>query len=845
MRHSDDKLARCSLVSGHGPRKAEQLAEWTFIDGDTERPVTVPHTWNSEDATDPTAEYERGRKVYHRQLEPLAEDTDRCLLHFEAANQRTIVRIDDKVVGTHDGGYTAFTFDVTEYLSENDSVSLEVSVDNSHDPNIPPLSMDYTFFGGIYRPVWRVETGDVAIDGREYGSSGVLVDTPTVSEESATVRARTTVTNHRTSCVSVEVNHRVVDDSGEPVAEFYASGSINPSDTQSFEMTSDPIENPDLWSPEGPHCYTVESTVTADGSVTDRIDSPLGINWIESDDNGQIRVNGEPVELRGTNRHQDRPGRGNALSDEEHLEDFERIADLGTNFLRLAHYPQSETMLHAADDEGILLWEEIPVVNYVTTSAAHDENCLTMLKEMIRQHYNHPSVAIWGLMNEILLHFAKGYKEELTEEMVESALELAEELNELAHEEDPDRLTAMACHHDWGYEKYGFVDVPDVLGWNLYQGWYLGKSKHIGGVLHEKLSARPTQPTIISEYGVGADPRLHTTDPEAWDFTEEYSSRYHEEYIEEFDSRGTDLAGTGQWNAFDFASGRRDDTIPDLNQKGLMTYDRKPKNTYHLYEAWLSNEPVAHIASRNWHRRSSAAANAGGTHPVKIYTNLPEVELFVDDESCGTKTIDDSYATEWDVVLTPGPNDVRVRATDGDGTVVEDEIEIEIVSIEIGEDDHFPDDGLHINAGSHREILTKETLWAPDCAYDAGTVGWGAVGGERISTLDRLYGTDLVPLYQHALEDLDAYRLDVPDGTYRVTLEICELVHEEPGRRTVTVTANGDAFAENVDPYAMTDRREPVSLTDDVLISDGNGLTLEFEATAGATLLNTISLTKY
>ncbi len=707
--------------------------------------------------------------------------------------------------------------------------------------------MDYTFFGGIYRPVWRIETNAVTIDGREYGSSGVLVDTPSVSENNATLRVRTSVTNHLRSEVSAEIKHRVIDESGDEVTIFSTAGQIEPDGQRSFEITGEQLADPNLWSPENPYCYTLESTVTVDGSITDRVDSPLGIRWFETDDEGQIRVNGNPTELRGTNRHQDRPGKGNALTDSDHREDFDLITDLGVNFLRLAHYPQSETILQAADSEGIIVWEEIPIVNYVTPNSTHDKNCQRMLREMIHQHYNHPSIAIWGLMNEILLHLDKDLGEEKldgsTEEVIEASVNLAKDLNTIAQKENPHRLTAMACHDNWGYEKHGFVDIPDVLGWNLYHGWYYGEPEHIGGALHEKLAARPAQPVILSEYGVGADPRLHSPKPTTWDFTEEYSSYYHETYINEFDSNGPSLAGTAQWNVFDFASDVRNDTVPDINQKGLMTHDRNPKNTYHLYKTWLANEPIVHIASRNWMIRSNVSEMADGTHLVKTYCNLPEVELFVNGKSEGVRQVEGEYTTDWHVSLAPGLNTIRARASKGEETVVEDELEIELRSVDVDTAGAFPKEGLSINVGSEREIVADESLWVPDRPYEPETSGWGAISGEQLSTLDRVYGTDLVPLYQHALVDIDAYRFDLPPGQYRIEARFCEIEHKKAGQRSISVLANGEVLAENIDPFATAGRCEPVTISSQIIVEE-DGLTLQFEADTGVPILNAISITQ-
>jgi beta-galactosidase len=823
----------CPLVPETGPREAARLDSWTFVDGDSETDVTVPHTWNADQFDRDPADYDRDRKRYRTTIEgPTAED-GRQLLHFEGANQTSEVFVDGRLVGTHRGGYTAFTVDVTDYLTPGERSTLEVAVDNEHDADVPPLDADFTFFGGLYRPVWLVETRPVRVDGSAYGSSGVYVDTPTVDDDAATVRVRADVRNHLSEAVSVDVTHRVLDE-GTVLAEFGTTAPLGPSATRQVETVSDPIADPSLWHPSDPHCYRVETTLAVDGRPTDRLESPLGIRSVGLED-GRVTVNGSPVALRGTNRHQDRPGRGNALTDTAHREDVALIAETGANFLRLAHYPQSHAVLAAADRRGLLVWEEIPVVNWVTDSREHRRNCRTRLREMVRQHYNHPSVGIWGFMNEILIGYDMDHYREFSTDEVDAALDQARAFDALLREEDPSRLTAMACHGSWVYEQFDFVDVPDVLGWNLYLGWYGGELAYLPGVLYEKLAARPDQATVVSEYGVGADPRLHTRDPEPWDFTEEFHSRFHRAYIDAFESF-PELAGTAQWNAFDFASDGREDTIPGLNQKGLMTHDRTPKDVYHLYRAWRSDAPVVHVATRTWARRTTASGSPDATHPITVYSNRTTVELFHDGASLGAKRPGDGYALTWDVPLTSGSNELRAVAGDGHGETVEDATTVEVVDVD--RTDTLPAEGLAINVGSHREIVTDERLWAPDRRYRTD-VAWGAVGGERAETLDRIRETALDPLYQHALVGLDTYRLDLRPGTYRVELSVCAVDADDPGHRVVSVAANGDPIVEGLDPVATAGPRTPVTVEERVRVGE-DGLSLEFTADRGETLLNAL-----
>lgn len=389
------------------------------------------------------------------------------------------------------GGYTAFAVEITGRvrIGAGSTNVVAVKVDNRHDSNVPPLSADYTFYGGIYRDVWLLATEKVRVTTGDYASSGVYVDTPSVSGSSATVRVRGSVYNGTAVLKQIRVRNTILDHAGIAVATVDSTFGVGAGRKAPFEA-SKAVANPRLWSPKSPYLYTVRTEVYESGLLVDRVENPLGIRSFSFTKDG-FYLNGERLQLRGTNRHQDykkpdgdRKELGNAMPNHLHEEDMRIIKGMGANFVRLAHYPQDPAVLDAADRLGLLVWEEIPIVDYVTPSPEFAQNCRTMLTEMIRQHYNHPSVVTWGYMNEVL--FRGPAKTEAYKLWV---ADLARDLDALAHTEDRTRATVMACNQNEVYNTSGLADVPDVVGWNVYQGWYGGQLSGLGGY-----PGRPTLP---------------------------------------------------------------------------------------------------------------------------------------------------------------------------------------------------------------------------------------------------------------------------------------------------------------------------------------------------------------
>ena len=803
-------------------------AEAPTYDDDSWERVSLPHTWNRDAATAESPDYRRGVGWYRRPLtlDPSLEGR-RLFLRFEGANQVADVFVNGGRVGRHVGGYTGFTIDITDAVRFDGENTLAVRVDNAHDPDIPPLDADFTFYGGIYRDVWLVATGPVHVTLLDHGGPGIYVDAPELADGTATVRIRGTLVNAGDRAREVQVVHRIIDPAGDEVARVDEAVRIPAGGSQRFRHRSDPVADPQLWSPADPAVYTVITEVRDGANALDRLRSPLGFRWVRVDPDRGVFLNGQPIRLTGTNRHQDRAGYGNALSDAMHRQDVADVAATGFNFLRLAHYPQDPAVLDATDRAGLAVWEEIPVVNTITLSEAFGDHAERMLREMIRQHYNHPSVLFWGYMNEIMLREPDprpdGYRQ--------AVVALAERLEAVVHEEDPTRLSVTAISFGEVDNGTGYQDIADILGLNLYFGWYYRSLDGLGPWLDSLHARHPDRPIMISEYGAGSDERIHAMEPERFDFSTEYQQRFHEAHMPQLLAREW-LAGTAVWNQFDFGSAHRHDSKPNINQKGLLYYDRSPKDIWHYYRALLLEEPVLHIATRDWPRRAGSGPE-DRHHTVVVYSNLDTVDLRLNGASLGRKAVAEGGA-RWDVRLAPGTN--RLAAIgEADGRSVRDESRV------VYEDRSGLTGGIAVNAGSHYHYIDAAgTVWEADRPYEPG--GWGHVAGEARLDHRRVRGSIEEGLFQTTRENVDAYRFDVPDGEYEVRILLTETRYREPGARSLTVEANGQPLFKGLD---LAERHRPytaVERTARVRAVNGSGIVVALTASVGGTTVSGIEI---
>lgn len=573
----------------------------TSLPSDWEQ-LNLPHTWNGTDGQDGGNDYYRGTCYYAKNLPgELFTNHSVNYLQFDGANSSATVYWNGKELVTHHGGYSTFRVKLEEILDDN---LLVVAVDNSANDFVYPQNADFTFYGGIYRDVKIVGVEENHFDLDFWGAPGIKV-TPVVDGDNAKVEVETFLTG------SGEVWIAIYDDKNQLVDEVKASVDGN---TATAYFT---IEHAHLWNGrKDPYLYTAKAVLNAGGEAVDEGSTRFGCRSFTFDPEKGFILNGNPYPLRGVSRHQDWPGIGNALTLEHHKTDIGYILEMGANTIRLAHYQHSQDFYDLCDEAGLVLWAEIPYISQHMPNGL--DNTVTQMKELIYQNYNHPSIVVWGLSNEITMGGAKD----------PSLLKNHHILNDLVHELDKTRKTTMAvvtmCDKD---EE--IVHISDVVSYNHYFGWYGGNVNMYGPWFDEFHKKYPNTPIGISEYGCEAL-NWHSSKPVQGDYTEEYQAYYHEELIKMINERPY-LWATHVWNMFDFAADARAEGGENgMNHKGLMTFDRKyKKDAFYAYKAWLSDEPFVHICGKRYIDRVEDVTK------VTVYTNQPEIELFANGESIG------------------------------------------------------------------------------------------------------------------------------------------------------------------------------------------------------------------
>lgn len=734
--------------------------------------IHLPHTWNTDAYVHKN--YYRGTGWYRRKLSlPSSWKEKQVFLKLDAASKDAAVYVNGKLAGQHVGGYTACTFDITSYLNYNQTNTLDIRVDNARQ-DVAPISGDFTFFGGIYRDVWLTAVPAQHFNLTNHASDGIFISTPNVSKEQGTIAVRSEIKNDADVQAALRLVCSIYAPDGALVQRRTDEVCLDGKSTLKVLQTSDVIQSPQLWTPETPYLYTVRMELkdARTNEVKDCSEHHAAFRWVDFDAKKGFFLNGKPYKLRGICRHQDQKPLGVALTDEMHRRDFRLMKDMGANFIRISHYPQDDALLEMCDKEGMLVWEEIPIIDIVPDTPGYAEHCEQNLREMIRQHYNHPSIILWGYMNEILLVTQRRYQtEETFAPVLDRTLALANRLEQVLKEEDSSRQSVMAFHGSNIYNERGLSDVTDVVGWNLYSGWYGGDLKGFDRFLEEQQRSWPNHPLLVSEYGAGSDRRLHSLKPRPFDFSIEYQQIYLEHYLPVLEHTPYVCGGT-HWNFIDFASALRDESMPRINNKGLVYADRTPKDVYYYYQAaWRQDIPVLHIASRDWCYRSGATAdNRPVVQPVKVYTNLPEVELFIDGRSLGRQKVENFHAV-FQVPFTEGTPYLSARGN-YQGRIVNDGLHIRFTPVPMNWTDEVNSRTweLAVNVGSQCFYTSDESqlTWVPDQPYVKGS--WGYVGGKEQNTQAEIVQTADVPLYQSMREGLEAYRFDVPSGNFEVEL---------------------------------------------------------------------------
>lgn len=724
--------------------------------------VNLPHTFNIDAYQQ--RNYYQGKGFYRRTLvlpEIVAER--RYYMKIDAASKAANIRVNGKEVGSHVGGYTACIVDITEYIRKENLI--EITVDNGRK-DITPISADFTFWGGIYRDVWLISTPKQHFNMSNMGSDGIFISTPVVNEKRGVLKVKCEVTNDSHESSILEVRSAIYSPQGKLLQTIKQKQKLKSGETYIFENTSGAIESPDLWSPETPSLYLVKTTLVdpKSGKLLDEKNHKVGFRWFTFDGSKGFFLNGKTYKLRGLNRHQDQAPAGVALDDEAHRRDIFLMKELGCNFIRISHFPQDDAILEMCDELGLLAWEEIPIINIVPNTPGYDDNCEYNLREMIRQHYNHSSVITWGYMNEILLTAPSIGKPEWLA-CKERTVNLAQRLEAVLKEEDPGRASVMAFNMTNLYNEIG-LNLVDVVGWNLYHGWYVDKLKDFNAWCEDQHRRYPDQPMIISEWGAGSDKRLHSTQGRAFDFSIEYQQTYIEHYLP-FIENTEWISGCAYWNFIDFNVAARQESMPRVNNKGLAYNNRIWKDVAYYFKAmWRKDIPVIRIASRDWEMRTG---EINKPQSIKIYSNMPEVELFINGQSIGCQKIANCH-TVFNVIL---PEGISVLMAQGikNGKTVQDAMTIQFKSLpNIAEGDE-----LAINVGSNCYFTSdiSNLTWLPDQPYTAG--GWGYIGGKAHSTTSEIYNTLDGPIYQTWREGNWSYKIDAPIGEYEIELLIADV----------------------------------------------------------------------
>ena len=571
--------------------------------------VNVPHCWNAIDGQDGGNDYWRGTAYYAKSIVkaelPAAE---RYYLEIQGANSSADVYLNRKHLAHHDGGYSTWRVDLTEDLA--DESLLVIAVDNAANDRVYPQMADFTFYGGLYRNVNIIAVSESHFDLDYFGTPGIKV-TPVMEEKDAKTEVEVFLTNYREGQL---IRYTLLNKEGKVL------GTKDTADKKVIFR----IKNAHLWhGRKDPYLYAVKAELVEGEEVLDTVSTRFGCRSYKIDPENGFILNGEEYPLRGVSRHQDRWGLGNALLPEHHEEDMDLICEVGCTTIRLAHYQHDQYFYDLCDEKGLVIWAEIPYIsNHMPTGR---ENTISQMTELIVQNYNHPSIVVWGLSNEISMAGA-------TPDLIENH----HILNDLCHEMDKTRLTTMAvvsmCSMDDPY-----VRIPDTVSYNHYFGWYGGDTSMNGPWFDEFHKKYPNQPIGCSEYGCEAL-NWHTSDPQQGDYTEEYQAYYHEELIKQLFTRKY-MWATHVWNMFDFgADARAEGGENGQNHKGLMTFDRKyKKDSFYAYKAWLNPEPMVHICGKRYVDRMEDVTK------VTVYSNQPAVELFANGESLGVKEAADHF----------------------------------------------------------------------------------------------------------------------------------------------------------------------------------------------------------
>jgi beta-galactosidase len=854
---SAEVQARTETVLDHG---------WRFLfrkDGNAEpgptdpgwQPVALPHTWNrigghAEKA--PGSNDSRGQGWYRLDFDAPASTAAprRSWLQFDGASIVTDVWLNGTKVGTHRGGVAGFRFDVSRQLRAGQN-RLLVRTDNtspeakgSPTAETLPMGGDWFMFGGIYRKVALVTTDPLHLDLDDHGGPGVYARTLQIDPTSATVEVVAKVRNDAAGAARSTVRYSLLDKQGKVVASAKENVLVQPGAGGAGKARLT-VPGPRLWNGRAdPYLYRVKVDVLAEGRVRDTMIRNFGIRTMRFDPDEGFFLNGKHLALHGVNRHQETGGNGWASTEEDLARDYALITEIGANTVRLAHYQHAQAEYDLADRMGLIVWAEIPLVNLsaphglAAPTPAFIENAETHLRELIRQNYNHPSIAVWSVANEPNLTG-------LWMPLKPATLPLLHRLAELSRMEDPSRppVLASCCgtipgEATPGQKRAGFDAPPeavDVFGVNVYAGWYYGTTPDLGKYLDRVHAFYPAKSLGVTEYGAGGGLTQHTDNPLGGPVNatgrphpEQFQAYIHENSWPQLRDRRY-LWGTWLWNMFDFSSAsRQEGDLVDTNNKGIVSFDRSVrKESFYFYKAHWNPEPMLYLAGHRYTRRASPFAD------VKAYSNATEARLTVNGKDIGTAACVERVCRWHRIALARGDNVVEVTASTG-GRELRDRA--------VWQREEGPDT-YRILAGQIAVTDTAAGLHGSDDFFTGGEAQLLNPAEYGRTTTRTVAGAADQRLFQSWRTGDFHYDLPLPDGDYTMTLRFVEPVEKTgKGERVFDVVVGGKVVLENIDVAAQAgvlsahERVVPITV-------QGGSARIAFVSKTGKAIVSAISVT--
>lgn len=840
----------------------------TGFDSSQWQQVSVPHSWNRVGCylddnsrhihTKQNINVEQGVGIYRTafSLDATLQGKQHWL-EFDAVSRVAEVWLNGQYLGEHRGSFNRFRLNATDAVTYNAPNILVVRVDNSkptaesNTADTLPIAGDFFVHGGIYRPVRLISTNDVHIDMQDFGGPGVYGTTVSANDKEARIEVNSRVTSHLLSESVVEVEVNLRNDSGELAATTSQVTSVSNSNTVELNHVLD-VQQPRLWQgTDDPYLYQLEVVIKRpDGTVLDKVSHEYGIRTIAITASDGVLLNGQPLRLKGVAYHQDREGRGWAVSEQDIEEDVAIMAAMGANTIRLAHYPHGQPVHNIANRLGLLLWDEIPLVSawrygeqHQDVNAAIADNASLQLIEMVKQNYNHPSVAVWGIANEVdfgaVVPMFVQSEPGSNPDPVPLLKRLAAEVESL----DVSRPSTLAncCASVASWQRANVPNtstITQTTGANRYFGWYYGKASDLGPHLDDLNKQYPEQPYAVTEYGAGGAPTFHTDNvlggPVAAtgrNQPEEYMTFVHEVNWKAINERPY-LWASWIWNAFDFATTtRREGDSQDINTKGLVTYDRAiKKDAYFFYQANWTVEPMVHIASRRYKNRAYQVTD------IKVFSNSFSVELRLNGEALGRKSGCVQQTCVWENVrLVAGDNRVTAIGHNKNGEqLVSDTVTWQLNSTQ--------SNAYYIDAGAQMAATTQQQHFGSDHFFKGGQAAsydtpgrWG-----RPPVLAEIHGTDDRGLFATYRKGEFSYRLPLDNGAYRVA--IYYVVSKSDAPADFNVLANGSVMLANLGTDKVTKEGLTAVIKEGTVIVKEGKLSLDFEALRGEPKVSAIAI---